>query len=254
MMSLMLVCFCGCATVSHTGRSQLMMVSEDTEVSMGNDAWRQILSTQRQSSDPAMNATVKRVGANIVKALGQSGTKYTWEFKVLESPEANAFALPGGKVAVYSGMFKHVSGDAELAAVIGHEIGHVMARHGAERMSHDMAAQTGGIIVSTVLRQSGSSQMDLWLQAYGVAANVGAILPYSREHEYEADYLGMIYMAKAGYNPNAALSFWNKFADSKQESALAEFLSTHPMGSHRVAEMKRRMPEAMSHYNKSRKQ
>jgi predicted Zn-dependent protease len=253
LLSAILLFICGCATVAHTDRTQLMMVSEENEVAMGNEAWQQVMASEKLSTDAEKIHTVERIGGNIVKSLGTTANKYPWEFKVIESDTANAFALPGGKVAVYSGLFKYAANDAELAAVMGHEIAHVIARHGAERMSHQMALQVGGAIAAAFMQESQVQNMDLWMQAYGVAANVGAILPYSRKHEYEADYLGLLYMAKAGYDPRAAIAFWNKFSDPSKESALTAFLSTHPMSSDRIQEMNRRMPEALAYYQQSRR-
>ncbi len=235
----------GCSTVPYTGRSQFLMTSLSEENSIGEQAWREVLSKERISNDAFYNTVLKESGTYLSRVAERPD--FRWEFRVLENPEVNAFCLPGGKVAVYTGLFGFCSNEAELSAVVGHEIGHAIARHGGERMTQQLIQQAGAEIVKASLGASGKTEA--WLTAYAGVSNVGIILPYSRVHEYEADRIGMILMAKAGYDPNAALSFWEKMsAKENSVSALMEFLSTHPISSNRIAEMKKVLPEAQKFY------
>ncbi len=238
--------FCSCQTAPFTGRSQLIMVSVDQEKQMGNEAWAQVSAENRISTNKKYTDALSRVGKNIAAEANRQD--FDWEFKVFESNEANAFCLPGGKVAVYSGLFKYLANDAELSAVVGHEVGHAIARHGAERISHDMIQQAGAKIVETAVGQSGGTTSQLWMVAYAGLSNVGVVLPYSREQEYEADKIGMVLMSKAGYNPQAALDFWNKFSTISKQSTIEEFFSTHPMSTKRQEEMRKILPDAKLWY------
>lgn len=235
----------GCQTAPYTGRSQLIMMSESEEIKMGEDSWKELLSKSKLSNDSKQNAAVKKVGESIAKIV--KNKPYKWEFVVIESPEANAFCLPGGKVAVYSGLFKHVANDSELAAVVAHEIGHAVARHGAERMTASMGQQLIGTALGAAL-QANEINPDIWLQAYGAGSNVAAMLPFSREQEYEADYMGLMMMSEAGYDPNGALTFWEKFSKENEQPSIMEFLSTHPISAKRIENIKKNMPKAMTKY------
>ena len=234
-----------CSTVPYTGRSQLILTSTSEENSFGDEAWKEILSKEKISNDPNYNRLLKSCGTNIAKVADRPD--FRWEFRVIEKPEVNAFCLPGGKVAVYTGLLKIVSNEAELAAVVGHEIGHAIARHGGERMSHEYIRQVGSQIAASGL--SGDPNTQAWLAAYTGVSQLGIILPYSRIQEYESDQIGMMIMAKAGYDPRAALSFWEKMNSSGgNEWFLANFLSTHPVGAKRLEEMKKLLPEAQRLY------
>lgn len=232
-----------CQTVPYTGRSQFLMTSKAQEDKLGEDAWREVCAKEKKCTNQQYNEALLRVGTSIAQISGQSDFK--WEFRVFQSKEANAFCLPGGKVAVYSELFKLAANDAELASVVGHEIGHAIARHGGERMSQ-AAVQSAGLQVVSAATKGNTA----WTQAYGIATEVGGMLPYSRLHEYEADYIGLILMAKAGYDPNAAISFWNKFKTVGSSGPFGEFFSTHPMSEKRIEEMRLKMPEAIDIYNK----
>ncbi|OGV36036.1 MAG: hypothetical protein A2020_00860 [Lentisphaerae bacterium GWF2_45_14] len=234
----------GCSTVPFTERSRVLMTSESSENDMGAEAWQELKSQQKISKDPALNNAVKKVSTDIARIAEKPD--YQWEFAVFESAEPNAFCLPGGKVGVYSGIFKYMNNEAELAAIVGHEVGHAIARHGGERMTHGIVQQIGMIGLSL-----GTSNQNI-LDAYGAVTNVAGVLPYSRLHEYEADHIGMILMSKAGYDPHGAISFWEKFKTISQESSLAEFFSTHPMSEKRLQEMQGYLPEAMGYYQKAR--
>ncbi len=243
-----LVLLWSCSTVPYTGRSQFMMTSVSEENSLGDQAWREILSKERVSNDAFYSNVLKECGTYIARVADRPDFK--WEFRVLENPEVNAFCLPGGKVAVYTGLFKACTNEAELSAVVGHEVGHAIARHGGERMTQQLVQQIGAEALKVGL--GGASKTEAWLTAYAGISSLGVILPYSRVHEYEADKIGMILMAKAGYDPNAALSFWEKMASKEGSlSSLTEFLSTHPMSSNRIEEMKKVLPEAMEYYRKA---
>ncbi|MFN6960878.1 MAG: M48 family metallopeptidase [Rhodocyclaceae bacterium] len=235
-----------CSTVPVTGRSQLLMVSEQQELRMGLTSYKKILEKEKLGSDPVINERVQRIGRRIAAATGR--TDYQWEFKVIDDDKTvNAFCLPGGKVAVYTGLLPLTPDDASLAAVIAHEVAHAIARHGGERLSQEMVV--AGLTAATVMATRDSSRRDLYAGLLGAGAAVGFLLPYSRLHEAEADRMGLIYMAKAGYDPRAALGLWQRMAaQSKGKSKPPEFLSTHPADETRIKEIERWLPEALSHY------
>jgi len=236
----------GCTSVPFTGRSQLMLTSPQEEAQLGEQAWQEVLSQNRVSSNQKYNAALKRVGESIAKVTNKPD--YRWEFKVLENAEPNAFCLPGGKVAVYTGLFQYTANDAELAAVVGHEIGHAIARHGGERISQGMAQETGAQVLAASVDGKSALAVQGIMAGYAVGTGVGVMLPFSRTHEYEADKLGLVYMSKAGYNPNAAITFWRKFGQVSQTGTVGEFFSTHPMSEKRIDEMKAYMPNAQDMY------
>jgi len=233
----------GCSSVPYTGRSRLIMTSESSENEMGAEAWEDLKSKEKVSKDAALNKTTTNVSLNIAKVAEKPD--YKWEFVVFQSDTPNAFCLPGGKIGVYTGIFNYMDNESELAAVVGHEVGHAIARHGGERIAHGIFQEVGMIALSL-----GTSNQNI-LDAYGAATNLGAVLPYSRLHEYEADYIGMILMAKAGYDPCGTITFWQKFKTISNESSLAEFFSTHPMSEKRLEEMQNHLPEARGYYQKA---
>lgn len=235
-----------CQTVPLTGRSQLLLVSEAQERQMGLASFREIVAKEKISHDPELNARVTRIGRRIAEATGR--TDYAWEFKVIEDDkQANAFCLPGGKVAVYTGILPIAQDDAGLAAVIAHEIAHAIARHGGERLSQEMVV--AGLTAAVVVGTRDENRRNLYAGLLGAGAAVGFLLPYSRLHESEADRMGLIYMAKAGYDPRAALALWRRMAEaSKDKARLPEFLSTHPADESRIREIERHLPEALRYY------
>ncbi|MCH9739400.1 MAG: M48 family metallopeptidase [Epsilonproteobacteria bacterium] len=243
--------FIGCTKAPITGRNQLIMVSPQQEMQLGYQSAKQVLSKERVSNDSRKNAMVKRIGQRIANITGQSN--YQWEFFVIDNAEqANAFCLPGGKVFVYTGLFKYVANDDELAAVMGHEIGHALARHGAERMSRGQLAQVGGqVLQATMAGQGNPTNTAAVMQAFGIGTQLGVMLPHSREQEYEADHIGLVLAAKAGYNPNSALNFWEKFA--KDGKTPPEYLSTHPAPTNRISNIRKLIPKVMPLYRKSRR-
>lgn len=236
-----------CTTVPITGRSQVMLLSEGEEQKLGFDAYQDVLKKAKVSSDPELNAQVTRVGRRIAEATGR--TDYQWEFKVIDDKQANAFCLPGGKVAVYTGILPITRDDAGLAAVIGHEAAHAIARHGGERASQQLLAQFGQAGTQLAVSQRDPLIQQAVLAGYGGLATVGVLLPYSRTQESEADHLGLIYMAKAGYHPSAARDLWVRMAEaSKGRERPPEFLSTHPTEATRIKQIEAWLPEALQHY------
>ncbi|HEY8370086.1 MAG TPA: M48 family metallopeptidase [Thermodesulfobacteriota bacterium] len=237
----------GCATVPETGRSQLILLSESQEIALGLQAYQEILKGQKVSTDPAANAQVKRVGERIARA---SGKDYDWQFTVIDDPkQVNAFCLPGGKVAVYTGILPITKDDAGLAVVMGHEIAHATARHGAERMSQGQLAQIIALGGGVALGGGDPERTKAIVGALGAGASIGVILPFSRKQESEADRIGLRYMARAGYDPEAAIGFWERMAEaSRSGSKPPEFLSTHPSDERRIAQIKAWLPEARAEF------
>ena len=236
-----------CATVPITGRSQLLLMSESAEAQMGLDAYRQVLAKARLSADPALNEGVARVGRRIAEATGRAD--YQWEFKVIEDKQMNAFCLPGGKVAVYTGILPVTRDDAGLAAVLGHEVAHAIARHGGERVSEGLLVQFGLAATQVALARSDPATVRQVTALLGAGATVGLLLPWSRSQESEADHLGLIYMAKAGYHPSAARDLWMRMDEAaRAKGSPPEFLSTHPSAATRIRQIEAWIPEALQHY------
>ena len=259
LLSLLLFSLSACSTVPITGRTQLNLIPGQSMLSMSLQQYDQFIKEHKVSSNHEHTATVKRVGANIQHAveryfaasgLSDQLNNYNWEFNLVEDPQVNAWCMPGGKVVVYTGIMPVARGDAGLAVVLGHEIAHAIAEHGNERMSQGLLAQMGGVALSTALSTRSAETQQLWMSVYGVGAQYGAILPYGRMQESEADHLGLIFMAMAGYDPNEALTFWQRMASNKAGQAPPEFLSTHPSDATRIENIRRLIPEAMKEYKK----
>jgi len=245
LVALLLLGAVACQTVPLTNRSQLLLIPEGTELQLGLSSYQDILKKARVSHDPALNEQVTRVGTRIAEATGR--TDYRWEFRVLEDKQANAFCLPGGKVAVYTGILPITRDDAGLAAVLGHEVSHAIARHGGERISQQLAVQ-GGLLATQAALVGHDARTTQWVAAgLGAGATVGVLLPWSRLQESEADHLGLIYMARAGYHPQAARDLWVHMA-SQGGPRQPEFLSTHPAPQTRIAQIEAWIPEALQHY------
>ncbi len=239
----------GCQTVAETGRRRLLLVSPAEEAAMGLSAFEEIKQKEKLATDPRQTERVRRVGARIRDAVGADLPGAAWEFVLFDSPQANAFALPGGKVGVYTGLLALAESDDELAVVVGHEIAHVTARHGAERMSQALAAAVGGAVVGAATEES--SNRDLWRIGYGVGATLGT-LAYSRVHESEADYIGLRYAARAGYDPRASVTFWRKMAAAATGPRPPKWLSTHPPERDRIARLEGWIPELLPVYEAAR--
>ncbi|HTJ77649.1 MAG TPA: M48 family metallopeptidase [Rariglobus sp.] len=243
----------GCVTNPETGRSQLMLVSPGQEAQMGLASFTQIKKQEKISTDPAANARVTRVGRRIAAAVGREIPNAQWEFVVFDSPQVNAFALPGGKVGVYTGLLKLASTDDELAIVMGHEIAHVTSRHGAERTSQNYAIAGIGALAAIGMeaKDVDPAKRNMVLAAYGIGSQVGFALPYSRLHESEADGVGLRFAAGAGYDPRAAVVFWRKM--SAQSGAKPPvLLSTHPSDADRIRNLEQLAPRYMALYEQSR--
>ena len=236
----------GCSTVPVTGRAQLNLMSPGQEMQLGLTSFEDTKKQVPISQDAKANALVQKVGQRIAALAAADMPNAQWEFVVFQSKEANAFCLPGGKVGVYTGILPITKDEAGLAAVLGHEIAHAVARHGGERMSEAMVVQTGGSLLGIGLANSDPRLLAAVQLAYGVGAKVGAELPHSRAQESEADHIGLFYMARAGYDPEQALKFWERFAAFNQQSGgeTPWFLRTHPLDDVRIKQLKEWMPEA----------
>jgi predicted Zn-dependent protease len=236
-----------CETVPLTGRSQILLLPESSELSMGLSSYEEVLKKSKVSADPTLNAQLLRVGRRIAEATGK--TDYQWEFKLLDDKQANAFCLPGGKVAVYTGILPITRDDAGLAAVLGHEVAHAIARHGGERVSQQLLVQTGLAATQVALSRNDPATVQMVTSLLGAGTTVGLLLPWSRGQESEADHLGMIYMAKAGYHPSAAKELWVRMDEAaKGGQQQPEFLSTHPSAATRIKQIEGWIPEALTYY------
>lgn len=248
-----------CATVPVTGRSQLNLIPGSSMMSMSAQQYGTFLKENKLSQNQQQTAMVKRVGSRIQDAVERYFTSiglqdtlknYKWEFNLVEDKQVNAWCMPGGKVVVYTGILPVAQDDAGLAVVMGHEIAHAIAEHGNERMSQGLIAQMGGAALSTALSTKPEATKQLWMSVYGAGAQYGALLPYGRMQESEADHLGLVFMTMAGYDPNVAVGFWERMASQKGGKAPAEFLSTHPSDSTRIANIKRLIPSVVQKYKK----
>ncbi|MEO0306012.1 MAG: M48 family metallopeptidase [candidate division WOR-3 bacterium] len=239
--------FFSCRTVPYTGRKQLILFPLETERELGRESFLEISKTEKFSENQEYNELVKKVGMKIISE-GGIGIKENWEFRVIENDKViNAFALPGGKVCVYTGLLKLIESEDELACVLGHEIAHVVARHGGERMSQLLLAELGGITLDMALKKKRSQTIEMAKVAYGVGVQVGVLLPFSREQEEESDYMGLIFMTKAGFDPEKALNFWEKM-EKESKGKIPEFLSTHPSHNTRIKNIKKWIPEIKKKY------
>lgn len=242
----------GCATVEGTGRSQLLLTSPAQEAQLGADAYQQILAEEKLSDNRAAAEMVRRVGRRIADEVNRPD--FAWEFKLIESEQVNAFCLPGGKIAVYTGILPILKNEAGMAAVMGHEVAHAVARHGGERMSQNILAGLGQQAVAYGTRDASSTSQQAWMTLYGAGAQVGVLLPYSRAHESEADELGIRYMAAAGYDPREAAEVWRRMKAASGGRRPPEFLSTHPSTDRRIRELESLAPAAMDLYQSAPQQ
>jgi metalloendopeptidase OMA1, mitochondrial len=236
----------GCRSAPVTGRRQMLLLPETREVSMGLTSYQDIVAKEPASTNQAYVAMVERVGQRIAAAADKPD--YHWEFRVIASDVQNAFCLPGGKVAIYEGILPICENEAGLAVVMSHEVAHALARHGGERMSQSLAVDGVKQAVSYATQKQDETRREILLKAYGVASEYGVLLPYSRKHESEADHIGLMLMAKAGYDPSEAPRFWQRFAVAQQGQKPLEFLSTHPSDARRASDLESLLPEAMKLY------
>lgn len=240
-----------CGSVPLTGRKQLLLVSDSEVLSSSLTQYNDYIKTARKSTSSSQTAMVKRVGQKIAVAteeyLRQNGMSneiknFSWEFNLVADKQVNAFCMPGGKIVVYEGLMELVSSDDELAVVIGHEVAHAVAKHSNERMSQQIAAQYGSQILSAALSEKSTMVKNVAGTVYGIGAQYGVMLPFSRTHELEADYMGLILMTIAGYNPEVAVNFWQKMS-AQSGGSVPEFMSTHPSDIHRINEINKILPE-----------
>jgi len=252
-----------CSQVAITGRKQLNLVPASVMNSLSFQSYGEFLLQNKLSGDARQTQMVKSVGARIQKAVEKYCAEnnlsdrlegYKWEFNLVEDPSVNAWCMPGGKVVVYTGLLSMAGNEAGLAVVMGHEIAHAIAQHGAERMTQGLTVELGGAALSQALAKQPEQTRSLFMKSYGVGTHYGVLLPYSRVHENEADHLGLIFMAIAGYDPREAVNFWERMsAAGKDTPAPPEILSTHPADTTRIRNIKALLPQAMQHYQAAQK-
>lgn len=244
----------GCATVPETGRSQLRLISAEQEMKLGLAEFDKLKQSTPISRDPALKGQLQKVGNRIAAVAPLAGAQ--WEFVLFDKPgEANAFCLPGGKVGVYTGILTVTRDESGLATVIGHEVAHAVARHGAERASEQLLMNAGGQVLDVVVASRAPQWRGAVLGAYGIGGDLGVVLPHSRAQELEADRLGLLYMARAGYDPRQAIAFWRRFGDYQAQQGGGrpiEFLSTHPLDETRIRALEGFMEKALVEYRKGR--
>lgn len=226
----------GCSENPVTGRRQLVLVDDGQLAALADQTWKQVAAEIPPVRDPAAHARLARIGAPLVRAAGREDLQ--WSFTVLDSPEFNAFVLPNGRVGFFRGLFDLARSDDEVGSVLGHEIGHVIARHPAERVSQEVAVQAGVSIAQLLISENAGEYTDEIGAALGVGATLGVILPYSRRHELEADRVGVDLMKTAGMDPRAAVRFWERMAGRSDAPKPPEVISTHPADDRRLAELK----------------
>ncbi|MFB3925093.1 MAG: M48 family metallopeptidase [Syntrophales bacterium] len=256
-LSILVIVLISCATVPLTERKSLSLVSDQELNALSYQQYADIIKHSKLSTDPARIQIVKRVGERIATASGNFMTRtgrgaeikdYRWEFNLIDDNKTvNAWCMPGGKIAVYSGILPITQNEDGLAVVIGHEVAHAIARHANERMSQALLVRMGGMGLSLALGQQPEATQQIFLSLYGIGSNVGFLLPYSRIQESEADHIGLILTAMAGYDPRAAVSLWQRMNQASGARTL-EILSTHPAPASRIENIKAEIPEAMKYY------
>ncbi len=248
-----------CTRNAVTGRSQFKVFPESEMQAMGVQQYQGFLSTNKVvSTSTSRDAEmVRRVGQRITKAveayyaskgLSKDLEGYKWEYNLVESKEVNAWCMPGGKIVVYTGLLPVTQNEAALAVVMGHEVSHAIFNHGNERMSQTLGAQTVELGLAVALSNKPAETRNAFLNAYGVGATVGVLLPFNRKHEYEADHYGLLWAAMAGYNPQEAIPLWQRMEKASNGQKPPEFLSTHPNEGNRIARLQEYMPEALKYY------
>jgi predicted Zn-dependent protease len=245
-----------CATAPLTGRTQLSLISDSQILSMSNDQYREVIGQSTLSRNQKQVGLIRNVGKRVAKAteeflrennLGDQVSKYEWEFNLIEDKKTmNAWCMPGGKIAFYTGILPVCRDEEGVAAVMGHEVAHAVANHGRERMSQGLLQQLGAVALSVALSSKPAQTQQLFMTAYGAGTTVGLMLPFSRAQESEADRIGLTLMAKAGYDPHAAVGLWQRMRDSGAGKT-PEILSTHPAPETRIKDIESHLPEAMKH-------
>ena len=252
----MILLFAGCGSVPVTGRKQLSLVSNQEVLTLSLQQYDEFIKSAPKSTDKANTAMVQKVGRNIANAvenyLKNNGyadelSSYAWEFNLVKSNEVNAFCMPGGKIVVYEGILPITQNETGLAVVLGHEVAHAVAKHANERMSQQMATQYGTAAIGAALGGTSAGVQQAAAAAIGLGSQYGILLPYSRKQELEADKLGLIFMAMAGYDPSAAAAFWTRMSQNAGGST-PEFMSTHPSDDTRIQQIQKDLPEALKYY------
>lgn len=247
-----------CATVPITGRKQMNLFPENQMIATSLTQYDTFLKKNKLSTNKEQSEMVKRVGKRIAEVveifmkdngMADRVDGFAWEFNLVEDDTPNAWCMPGGKVVFYTGILPYTQTEAGLAVVMGHEIAHAIARHGNERMSQQMGIQALGTGLSVLVNEKPAETQQIWMTAFGAVSNVGVMLPFSRSHETEADKMGLIFMAMAGYDPAVAVDFWKRMGESGGQKP-PEFLSTHPADDTRVQNLRAFLPEAMKYYKK----
>jgi metalloendopeptidase OMA1, mitochondrial len=233
-----------CSTTPISDRKSFILIPMSQEIALGKQAYKSVLKDHKNSDNEPLNSLLRRAGKRI--AAVSHLPKLDWEFRLIDSKDKNAFALPGGKVAVYTGMLEICKNEAGLATVLSHEIAHVIARHGAQRMSQQLILT--GALMGASLSLKNNTQRNIIMSALGLGVLYGITLPFSRGDEGEADQIGLVYMAKAGYDPEEAIRFWQRFSNAKEDKAPPEWASTHPTDKTRVSGLKTYLSRAKFKY------
>lgn len=252
-LSILLICalLSSCVTLPETGQKKFLLTSVEDENKLGSDGYKEVLAKSKLANKSPNYAVLQRVGSRIASATGIKD--FQWEYNLIESKEPNAWCMPGGKIAVYTGILPYMKNEAGMAAVLGHEVAHATLRHAGQRMSEQMGTQIGlGLIGGTLF--GNSPYKDQIMGAMGVGAGLAITLPFSRTHETEADTVGLRYMAEAGYDPREALEFWKRFSAETAGGAPPEFLSTHPGGPTRIQNIKKNLSSALKIYKQAPQQ
>ena len=246
--------FCSAEKFTNpAGRSARVALSPEQEQALGLQSYQQVLQqTETIDSGPEL-ATVQRVAARLARATGAEAKDFDWRVSLVRSPQINAFCLPGGKIVVYNGILTVANGEAGLATVMGHEMAHATARHGSERLFAQRATQTLMTGVQVSLGDMSYEQQRAVMGALGAGAQYGILMPFGRDHESEADKIGLMYMARAGYDPRQAIAFWERMSEAGDRNEPPEFMSTHPSHGTRIERLKALLPEAMAEYQRSSK-
>lgn len=246
-----------CSTVALTGRKQLLLVPDSEVLAMSEQSYTEFIQQSPLSTDKVTTDMVKRVGSRIaaavvtyMKSVGRESevANYSWEYNLVQSNDINAFCMPGGKIVVYTGILPVTQIETGLAVVLGHEIAHAVARHSSEQMSQQIMLETGGSLIGGLIGNASQSTQNVIGTIYGLGGQIGT-LKFSRNMELEADKLGLIFMAMAGYDPNYAVTFWTRMAQQSGGTTI-EWLSTHPSDATRIADIQKDLPEALKYYKK----
>ncbi len=246
-----LLTLAACATVPVTGRKSLHLVPDSEVNALAATSYQELIGKSKLSTDAAQVEMIRRVGKRIAAAANQPDFK--WEFNLIDDPKTvNAFCMPGGKVAFYTGIMPICKNEDGVAAVMGHEVAHATAKHGSERMSQQLLLNFGAMSLGAALQNKPETTKAIANMAFGVGANIGFVLPFGRNQESEADHVGIIYAAQAGYNPEEAVSLWLRMDQESKGQQPPEFLSTHPSHQTRIDKLREWMPEALAEYQKAK--